>query len=238
MIFNGHAQNQDIVSGISRATGMNKTAEIQDITFQANEANRIIWSWIFAAYGGWQYDDGNQVNLPSATTSLVASQQKYTIPSDAVTIRQVSVRDLSGFWRDVDPITLEQIHAESNENDFNSTPGTPRYYRVVGNVINIYPAPNYDQVASLRVQFDRGTVEFLTGDTVKTPGFVSEFHGAVVVGASYFIACDRTLDNKNNLLARWQEYEKAIKSFYKARFVENNPNKKLTNAPDPLTLMH
>jgi hypothetical protein len=238
MQFNGHVANQDIVSGISRSTGFNKSAEIQAITYYVNEANRVIWSWIFGAYGGWQYDDGNQANLPSATTALVNGQQKYTIPTDAITIRQVSYRDTTGNWHDIDPITLESIHATSNENEFMETPGYPRYYRVIANVINIYPAPNYDQTASLRVQFDRGSVEFTVGDSVKTPGFVSEFHGAVPVGASYFIACDRTLDNKNNLYERWKEYEKAIKAFYKARFVENNPNQKLISQADPLTFMH
>lgn len=238
MQFNGHSTNQDIVSSVASSTGLHKTAEIQEITRRVNEASRIIWSWIFAAYGGWQYDDGNQTNLPSATTALVQNQQKYTIPSDAVTVRQVSFRDQSGTWHDIEHTTLEQIHTTSTETEFNDTPGFPRYYRLIANVINIYPAPNYSQVASLRIQFDRGSVSFDTTDTTKTPGFMSEFHGAVPVGASYFVASDRTLDNKNNLRERWQEYETAIKEYYKARFVENNPNQKLSHTSDPLNCLH
>jgi hypothetical protein len=238
MIFNNHATNQDIVSSVSNKTGYNKVAELDVITAEVNEANRTIWSWIFEAYGGWQYDDGNQTNLPSATTALVANQQKYTIPSDAVSVRQVSYRDESGTWHDIKHITTEQIHQTSTETEFMDTPGSPLYYRMIANVINIYPAPNFSQVASLRVQFDRGSVAFETTDTTKTPGFMSEFHGAVPVGASYFIASDRSLDNRNNLRERWQEYEKSIKAYYKARFVENNPNQKLTRTNDPLTLLH
>lgn len=238
MQFNGHSTNQDIVSSISRKTGYNKVADLEAITEQANEASRVVWSWIFQAYGGWQYDDGNQTNLPSATTALVQNQQKYTIPADAITVRQVSYRDTAGNWHDIDPITTEQIHQGSTETEFYKTAGQPMYYRMIANVINLYPAPNYDQVASLRVQFDRGSVAFATTDTTKTPGFVSEFHGAVPVGASYFIASDRTLDNKNNLRERWMEYEDAIKGYYKARFVENNPNQKLIRTHDPLINLH
>jgi hypothetical protein len=71
MIYNGDSDEQDIVSYVAETTGLNKTAKIKTITRAVNEANRLIWAWIFQAYGGWQYDDGNQTTLPSATAALV-----------------------------------------------------------------------------------------------------------------------------------------------------------------------
>lgn len=235
MVYNGNSDEQDIVSQIADSTGVNKTADIKRITRAVNETMRLIWAWIFESYGGWQYDDANQTNLPSATTALVANQQKYTIPSDAITVRQVSYKDTAGNWHDVDPITAEDIHSVSEETEFYDTPGLPRYYRMIGNVINIYPAANYSQPASLRMQFDRGSVAFTSTDTSKTPGFVSEFHGAVSVGASFIIASDKTLKNTNNLAGRWAEYERNIKAYYKARFAELNPVKKKSYQTDPLS---
>ena len=239
MIYNGDSDEQDIVSYVAETTGLNKTAKIKTITRAVNEANRLIWAWIFQAYGGWQYDDGNQTTLPSATAALVAGQQKYTIPSDAITVRQVSVKDESGQWKDVDPITTEQINQNSTETEFYDVAGNPMYYRLVSNVINIYPAPNYSQAASIRIQFDRGSVSFTSTDTTKTPGFVSEFQGALHVGASYIIASDRTLSNRVDLRDRWKDYEQDIKDYYKARFVELSPDgETLVRTADPLNQLH
>lgn len=234
MQYNSHADNQDIVSLIVDATGLNATAHIKQITRATNEANRIIWSWIFDAYGGWQYDDGNHSNLPTATAALVASQQKYTLPSEAITVRSVAVKDQSGFWRNLEPITLEEIATRQAENEFHSTTGNPLYYRPVNGLIFLYPAPNYAQAASLQVEFDRGSVQFASTDTTKTPGFASEFHGAVASGASYFIAKNKNHKNTGRLERDWFRYEERIKSFYKARFAELNPQQPTNEFIDPI----
>lgn len=235
MQFNSHSDNQDIVSYVVDATGLNATAHLKQITRAVNEAMRIIWSWIFEAYGGWQYDDGNQSDLPSATAALVASQQKYTLPSEALTVRRVSVKDASGNWHDVDPITLEEITAGGRaEEEYLDTPGSPIRYRLVAGILKLYPAPNYAQAASLRVQFDRGSVQFVSTDTTKSPGFISELHGAVPTGAALHIAGDKTLKNHDRIERRWERYEKSIKSTYKKRFVELNPETHRSEYTDPL----
>jgi hypothetical protein len=234
MQFNSHSDNQDIVSYVVDATGLNPVAHLKQITRAANEALRIIWSWIFDAYGGWQFDDGNQADLPSATTALVASQQKYTLPSEAITVRDVSVKDPGGQWRDLDPVTLEEITAGQAEEEYLSTPGSPIQYRVIAGIVKLYPAPNYAQDASLRVRFDRGTIQFVSTDTTKKPGFAAELQGAVPAGASYFIAKNKNHKNVRLLERDWFQYEDRIKSFYKRRFAELNPQKPRSEFTDPL----
>jgi hypothetical protein len=234
MQYNAHADKQDIVSSIVDATGLNPIAHLQKITRAVNEANRIIWSWIFEAYGGWQYDDANQTNLPSATTSLVASQQKYTILAEALTSLGFSVVDQGGNEYDLEPITLDEIRERGlSEQEFLNTPGNPKYYRMVGNVVKLYPAPSYSQNASLRARFDRGSVVFASTDSTKSPGFASEFHGAVSTGASLIIAEDKGLKNQNNIEQRWARYERAIKAFYKSKLAELNPETQRTTISDP-----
>lgn len=234
MQFNSHSDNQDIVSYVVDATGLNPVAHLKQITRAANEALRIIWSWIFDAYGGWQYDDGNQTDLPSATTALVASQQKYTLPSEALTVRDASVQDQGSQWRDLEPITLEEITARGAEEEFLSTPGDPIYYRPVAGLVKLYPAPNYSQAASLRVRFDRAAVQFASTDTTKKPGFAAEFHGAVPAGASAFIAKNKNHKNTERLERDWLRYEERIKSFYKRRFAELNPSQPRSEVTDPM----
>lgn len=234
MQFNGHSDEQDIVHAIVDATGLSATVHIKRITRAANEAVRIIRSWIFEAYGGWQYDDGNHVDLPSATTALVASQQKYNIPPDAMTMRKASYKDEAGDWNDLDLITLEDIAARGiNEAEFESTPGEPRYYRPYAGIVKLYPAPNYSQIRSLRLMFDRGSVQFASTDTTKTPGFASEFHGAVPTGASLILAEDKTLKNRPGIEKRWMRYEEAIKGFYKKRLSELAPEQPTSERSDP-----
>lgn len=234
MQFNEHADEDDIVHSVVDATGLNPVAHIKKITRAANEAVRIIWSWIFEAYGGWQYDDGNHDDLPSATTALVASQQKYTLPSDAMNIRKVSYKDQNGNWTDLDLITVEEIaQRAANEAEFEETPGEPRYYRPYAGIVKIYPAPNFSQPSSLKAMFDRGSVTFVSTDTTRTPGFASEFHGAVPTGASLILAEDKTLKNRVGLEKRWLRYEIAIKSFYKIRLAELAPEQPTTRLYDP-----
>lgn len=235
MPFNSHSDNQDIVSYVTDATGLNPVAHLKQITRAANEALRIIWSWIFDAYGGWQFDDSNQSDLPSATTALVASQQKYTLPSEAIAVRGASRKDESGHERDLEPITLEEIAARGfSEEEFLSTPGIPTYYRPMAGLVKVYPAPNYSKAASLRVRFDRGTVQFASTDTTKKPGFAAEFHGAVPAGASAFIAKNKNHKNTERLERDWLRYEERIKSFYKRRFAELNPSQPRSEVTDPM----
>ena len=234
MVYNGHTQNLDIVSAINGHTGAHKIADIGPITLAANEADRLIWSWILEVSGGWQYDDGNQTDLPSAKAHLVAGQNKYSIPEETLVVRKVSYKDEQGSWGDLDPITSEDIGMRSAESEFYNTPGQPKFYRLRANVIELYPAPNFSQVRSLRMHIDRGSVGFGTDDTTKSPGYASEFHSATAVGAGYFMAADRGLRNLVALRDRWVGYETSIKAYYKARFKELNPTQKKTHRPDPL----
>lgn len=59
----------------------------------------------------------------------MASQQKYTLPSEALAVRGVSIQDQSGNWHVRDPITLEEITSRQDESEFHSIPGQPIYYR-------------------------------------------------------------------------------------------------------------
>ena len=237
MVFNSNSDGQDIVTHVSDATGLNTTADLKYITRMVNAADREIWAVIFEAYGGWQFDDSNQSDLPTAWADLVASQGKYTIPTDAITVRQVSIKDESGFWHDIDAITTEDIHNISTGAEFYNTAGTPKYYRLVSNVIELYPAPSYSQSQSMRVQFDRGMVGFASDATTATPGYASEFHDASWIGASYMIAAQRTLKNLVPLREQWIAKKQDIQEYYKARYVELNSTEKTSYMQDPLSYL-
>ena len=64
------------------------------------------------------------------------------------------------------------------------TPSQPMYYRLVNGTAQIYPAPNYTKTAGIKVLFDRDSVDFVTTDTTKTPGFASPYHEILPIGVS------------------------------------------------------
>lgn len=222
MQFNNHAYDQDIVSLVNDMTGLSKTAEINQITRACNEANRNIWSWIFEAFGGWQFDSTVNGDLPIATANLVANQSNYTLPSEALTVKAVEYYDGS-VWHKLDSVPFDLINQHQSEKEFEDQPAEPRFYSLLGKVIKIRPASDTSRNNALRVQFNRGSTSFLPTAISQTPGFADEFHEAVAVGASFFIATNKNLIQRNALAERWVDFEKRIKAFYTKRWQEEFP---------------
>ena len=227
MQYNSGVDEQDIVSLTNDlANTDNVVYPLVQKTRAANKTLRKIWSWIFEAYGGWIYDDSNNIDFPIATTQIVSSQQDYSIPSEALTVNDLEVKDSSGNWYDLKPITSEEIDKLQAEKEFFKTNGLPIYYLMISGSFKLFPTPNYTQAASLRISFDRGATTFTSGDTTKTPGFVSQFHDAVAVGMALEWAREKGLnDLLQGLYADWRRYELDIKKFYTVRYYEKYPKR-------------
>lgn len=229
MQYNSDSDGQDIVSLVGDATGINTTAEIKQITRAVNRAGKLIWSWIFESYGGWQYDDSNNTDLPFARTNLVSGQNKYTLPSEALSIRSVEVatNEEGGTgvdWVKVRALPLEELEQGRSEEEYaDQGSGTPVYYSLSSNVLKIYPKPQDSISNGLRIRIDRGSTTFASTDTTKTPGFVSEFHEAIADGASYYLGINKNLNNLSGLQAQWSQWEPKIKSYYAQRWSEIYP---------------
>lgn len=227
MVFNSNSDSQDLVSLMNDfSNGDANTFPIKQKTRLANKALREIWSWIFESYGGWIYDDGNNTSdFPIALASLVSGQKDYSLPTSALDIHAIEVKDTSGNWTKLKPITLEEILTIQAENEFQENNGNPIYYRLIGNNFKTYPASNYSQTNSLRVSFTRGSTAFASTDTTKEPGFASEFHEAVAIGASKDFAQIKSLPSFQGLLLQWRTMENRIKKFYTERYYALYPKR-------------
>ena len=182
MQYNGEANSQDIVSEVLSSLGDITTDDysLNAMTRRANLAMSMIWHAIFRSYGGWQYDDTNQTNLPSSADALTANQTTYSLPTEALTVKGVSVKS-SDNWTDLKPLNAEQIKDSQALDEFEKTAGTPNSYRLVGRSVIIYPASDTTVTGGFKVYFDRAGVAFTPSDTTAEPGFASEYHGAVPV---------------------------------------------------------
>jgi len=207
-------------------TGISGNANLlKEFTGYANKANRDAWQVIFNAYGGWQYDDSNYTDLPIATTALVSGTGVYAMPTGTLTVRGIEVLDEGNVWTKLEPITDEQIRDRIAEGEFMKEDGSPRYYKLINETIKLYPAPDYSQNASLKVYYDRGSVNFANTDTTKTPGFVSEFHDVIPLGASitYWMSKPQGNDAYNKLSVEYQRIMENLKKYYSQKFHQQFP---------------
>lgn len=235
MQFNSNSTEQDIVTMSEELVKSNSVRfPITKKVMYANQAMRFIMSWIHEAFGGWIYDDSNQTNLPEGTIALVANQDTYTLPVDNSYIQGVSVKQLNGTWYKLNPINLEQIQdTGTSESAFLTTAGQPMHYRLLGNVVKIYPSASYGQDNSLKIHETRDVSSFTTTDTTKTPGFDLRYHEAVptfmalqyakINGSKNLKELQRDWDGDEAMTGREGGYKKMIKSDYSRRYAELFP---------------
>lgn len=207
---------------------LNTTNTVYPLADKARDANltlKRIWSIIFDSYPGWEFDDRNYANLPIALTGLITGQQNYSLPSEAFTIRDVEVLvQNSTVFQKLVPITQEYINQKglSDESMFTST-GTSIYYRPIGSVIKLYPAPNYTQANSLRLTYDRGISGFLSTDTTKEPGIDAQFHEMVAIGMALEFSKRNVTGAINPFMDSWSQWENNMRQFYTRRYQERYP---------------
>lgn len=244
MQYNGETNGQDLVTLCDDfAKSDSISYPIEKKTRMANLGTRIIRSWIYEIYGGWIDTDKNETTLPEPTRSIVADQRQYTIPDEAGQLQGVEYMDESGNWHALMPITLEQIKEQSAETEFMKTSGVPLFYRPIANGFKIYPAADFSQAASLKIQTNTGIVPFTITSTTATPGFDSQFHEAVAVYMALQYAEINSLDNVVSLRKKWSNeddanyppgFEQRIKKHYQTKFKEMFPPKIRQNSHDPV----
>ena len=221
----------------------NKLGLVEDVTFllggvnttdyttkdrarNINEHQRKVWHDIFTAYAGWRYDDTNQTDLPQATEDLVSGTATYALPSAALTIQNVEVKDASGNWLRLRPVPAEIINETQAINEFLSSDGTPSFYRLLDDTIELFPESNYNSTAGLKVYFDRDMVNFANDDTTKTPGFASPYHRVLSTGAALDYATANGMTDKVNILTPlYDQYRADIRQFYSQRWLDYVPSR-------------
>lgn len=156
------------------------TDRLKEFTSYANEVGDDLWFVAFNSCGGWQWDDSNNTDLPMATTNIVSGTFRYALPSEALTVARMEIKDANGNW-----ITLKPFLREKEQlaiTDLEEKEGTPTHYFLVNDTIQLHPKPNYASTGGLKAYFDRATVSFAYDDTNKTPGIPSPFHGLYPLG--------------------------------------------------------
>jgi len=206
--------------GILTTASETVTLPLFEFFRSANEWTKQTAIWIWQVQGAWKFDDKNYTTYPFATTTLVASQQDYSLPSTALKIERVEVMDSDGNYQLIEPITKEWIK-EQAMSEFYKDAGFPKYYSMEGNSIFLYPKPDADDVtlaAGLKIYINRDLNSFSLTDTATQPGFASDFHRIVSVGAALDFAQSRNMTNSTQLLInRLNSLKSDLQEFYSSR---------------------
>lgn len=175
----------------------------------------------------WEWDDTNKTDYPIGTTTLVVSQRDYTLPSNFLKLLRVEVKDGAGNYQKVQEFDEQQVGLGLTE--FMKSDGLPRYYREVGNSIELYPSASATSTTltnGLKVYYTRTQTEFTTSDAAVSPGFSPNFHRILSLGAAYDFACAKLTSDPSlitSLKARLDKMREDIKQYYSSRNREVRP---------------
>ena len=179
---------------------------------------------ILSAQSNWEWDDTNFSTFPVGTTTLVDSQEDYTLPSGIVKLLRVEVLDSSGNY-----VKLKQVDDQEIPNamtEFQGTAGMPLYYQEIGPSVKLFPAPASGSVtlaAGLKVYFQRNPTIFTNADAASSPGFDAQFHRILSLGAALDWAIKKGLPSVKALAEKKADLESRLMEHYAKRNREVRP---------------
>jgi len=206
MVYNDTTNKNGIMQMIEQTTGLGD-ATITGNTIKKAYFTNLINQWYrIAAYlawkadKNWSFDDTNHTTFPQFTTTIVDNQRDYSLPSTALRLKQVEVKDISGKYFTLEYMREDDLRLLSEKEQ--ETSAIPTHFRLVGNSAILYPAPDTAQVtatAGLRVTLDREVDAFTVSDTTQEPGLPAQFHPILYYGPSFEYATVNGLKDISSL---------------------------------------
>lgn len=218
----GLIQQMEIKTSKGLGSISGDTNLLQEFTGYANDILSDIWTKIFENSNGWRWDDSNQTDLPQGVINLVSGTNRYGMPTDALTIDRIEIKDAAGNW-----IKLTPLNKEKGGNaiaDLEGRQGTPLYYFLVGDTIVLIDTPNYNSTGGLKVYFKRDAVNFNYDDVTVVPGFASPFYTLISLGASieWLKINQPTSPSLPFFMADYEKQMDSLGEFYSARWSDNS----------------
>ncbi len=204
----------DFLCGSTSAT-YTDTNKIRNVNVAYNDVARLIWE----SEGAWAFDDSNNTDSPVATRTMAHASATYLVPTTAIRIEGVEIKDNASYWHKLLPIAFADFTIAPEQ--FLTGNGLPIYYQLEGNEITFYPAPASASVtltSGMKVRLARNVTEFPVTATTTSPGFPTSFHRIL----SYAAAIDFTQDNTQRqfLVQQRARLEKGLMTYFSKRGLE------------------
>jgi hypothetical protein len=194
------------------------------IESKTRRANMALSDFVGVALGSdtrWQFDDTNMTDLPIGLTNIVSGQNDYSLSTSMLKILKVEFLNSELEWEQLIPIDINDTPIPLDEL---MADGIPKYYDKFANSAVLYPKPNFDRDASLRVWFQRDASYFTSTDTTKQPGIPSIFHKYIALKVAEPYARDKRLENYVSIRNEITKIEtEDIPEFYAKRNKDDRP---------------
>jgi len=192
MQFSDSTYSQGLVEDARFLVGANSVSyPIADVTRNLNRRWEEAKTLLYLSDGRWQSTEAIY------SDDLVSGTQGYTIPRTHIKINRVEVLDSDGNAVRLTPIDKSDV--STSITDFESTDGVPRYYELIGQTMNLYPAPNYPSTDGLKWWYQGVPTAFVTTDTTAEPDIIQTLDRYLSVGAALDYAEAKVLSNTNTL---------------------------------------
>lgn len=211
-------QDVDFICG-STSAQYPDADKIRNFNIEYQQVATLIWE----SNSDWRFDDSNNTDTPIAYKSLAHASASYTVPTTALRIDGVEIKDQGGNWSKLEPITYAEIPGSPEA--YNSSPGRPLQYWLNGNEIRLIPPPGTGSVtmaSGMAVRLNRGVTEIATTATTLSPGFAAPYHRVLSYAASMDFTQDDTL--RNFCLAQRERLRNGLIRFYSKRASELKTN--------------
>lgn len=172
----------------------------KDRTIAVNKWYLQVQNWILQAKDSWEADDLNNTTTPIDTLNLVNGTAQYTLTTGFLNIKRVEITYDGINWVRVSPRDVTVTDDSQSVQSYNKS---QPYYSLSGKNITVYPTPDANQTGGLKVYEDRSFSLFsytseanndlLTG--TKVPGFDSNYHDLLAIGAAYDWRMTKNKDN-------------------------------------------
>ena len=220
MEFSNSVNKLGLVEDIDFLCGSNSNSyPLNDKVRNINQAYHNVTRLIWECSDVWQYDDSNKGDIPKVLTTLTSGTAHYIIPSTAQRVQRIEVKDVNGNWVRLKQIDYKDIDMALPEYYKNS--GLPVQYDLIGNYIDLYPAPSDANVtlsSGMAVYVDRDVNLFTSASTTGTPGFAPQFHRILSLQAS--LDFEKDPSQRGLLMSEKDMLVEGLKKFYGNRSIE------------------
>ena len=193
----------------------------------ARDANNALLDYQMLALrsnGGWQFDDTNQTAAPTKSINVVSGTANYNVLVDDETSAN-QILEIEKVECAIDA-SLSNYNVLTPYNEMDSSfsinqdatvSGVPTSYYIRSGVIYLYPKPNFNATAGLKVYVSRTTTYFAGTDTTKVAG-IPHTHQKYLVLKSAFEYCMVNLPARaNGIKVALNECIQEIKDYYSMR---------------------
>lgn len=206
-------QDVDFLCG-STSASYPDADKMRNINIAYNDVARIIWE-----SSSVLWEDSSKTGQPVSYVTLGHTSAHYMIPTSAMKIVGIEVRNSAGDWEKLRATTYEELGISPEE--YLSDPGMPYKYMIEGNDIRLFPSPSSASCAlttAMAIRLNSTVTDLPATATTASPGFASPFHRIL----SYAAVLDFTQDEaqRKNVLFQKERLERGLRNFYAKRVVE------------------